>query len=110
MADGKETGEPVVGPELKLVIAGPGSPRSEVKLTRDRTIVGRAPGCDVVVDDPDVLPEHFALERTPNGFQLTRLPGPAAVRVNGEIASQRMIHNGDEIEIGHTTLRVTGLQ
>ena len=36
-------------------------------------VIGRGPGCDVVVDCDDVLPEHARLERTPDGLRVLAL-------------------------------------
>ncbi len=71
MAEGSDDGA------LGLLVASTGR---RLQLKAGRTIVGRAPGCDVVLDDPAVQPEHFAVQHTRDGFQLMRLPAPDRTR------------------------------
>lgn len=92
------------GVEVKLLVSPRVGAATEFAVHSDRVIVGRAPGCDLVLDDPGILPEHFAIELADGAHVLTRLPGPATVRVNGEIVGHRQLRSGDEIELGGVTI------
>jgi pSer/pThr/pTyr-binding forkhead associated (FHA) protein len=68
-------------------------------------ILGRAAGNDLRLDDVDMWREHAALERNELGVTI-RSAGTHAVDVNGErVASARLLHDGDTVTLGATSMR-----
>ena len=68
-------------------------------------ILGRAAGNDLRLDDVDMWREHAALERDEIGVTI-RSAGTHAVDVNGErVASARLLHDGDTVKLGSTSMR-----
>jgi DNA segregation ATPase FtsK/SpoIIIE, S-DNA-T family len=89
------------------VTAGPAVGRV-VPLRHDVT-VGRAAGCTIVVDDPTLSREHFALQVT-SDRRVFVVPNPAATNgtvVSGEpLAEAREARPGDVIEAGSSVFAV----
>ncbi len=55
--------------------------------------------------DPAVEREHAQIERTAQGYVLRNLAGSGATKVNGVACqSERILHDGDRIELGRTFL------
>ena len=40
---------------------------SQYLLTKEKTILGRGSGCDIVIDDPGISRKHLEIDVTPNG-------------------------------------------
>ena len=36
-------------------------------LTKDKTVIGRGSGCDIVIDDPGISRKHLEIDITDNG-------------------------------------------
>ena len=69
---------------------------------RGRIRVGRAPACDIVLDDPAVAPHHCTLEFTRQGLCLRAQAG-AQVSVNDQAlraSAPQILSQGDLITIG----------
>lgn len=73
-------------------------------IYKDSTIIGSSPKCDIpIFKDPQVLPQH-ALIRAENGrYSVHSLQSGAAIYVNQQPVSCRVLRNGDVITIGGTT-------
>ena len=58
-----------------------------------------------IFGDPAVERSHAEIERTPQGYVLRNLAKSAATKVNGAVCpSERVLHDGDRVELGHTLL------
>ncbi len=99
-----------------FVVLDAGRPRAGTRhLLRgiECTVVGRgsAParrdGSNLRIDllDPHLSIEHVALERALGGWTLRDLGSKNGVIVNGERTGQRVLSDGDWIEVGETFLR-----
>ena len=67
--------------------------------------VGRAPACDLQLEEHGVWNEHFHITLNPGaGFVLETLPD-ALVTANGQPAQRVVLRNGDVIEIGALKLQ-----
>jgi hypothetical protein len=65
---------------------------------------GRSEPSTVRVDDPEAAGQHIRIEPTPDGFMLIDLGSPQGTRVNGRLVKHLLLHHGDEIAIGHSTI------
>ena len=55
-----------------------------IPLTGDRLVIGRAPDCDVVIEDAASSRRHCCIERTsPASFRLKDLKSSNGTRLNG---------------------------
>jgi predicted component of type VI protein secretion system len=76
----------------------------ETTLHADRTTLGRAPGCDVVLDDPGVAPRHASILRTDRGWLLVDESGGLGVWVDDVSVANHFLREGETLRLGSTEL------
>jgi len=69
-------------------------------LANGGSLVGTAPGCQIVVADPAVAPKHCKIVRSPQGFVVTDLSGGAGTIVNGAKVKDHLLRDGDVLQVG----------
>jgi len=67
-------------------------------------VVGRAPDCDVVVDDPSVSAHHARLRWDRGGITVEDLESANGTFVGGRMISSARIRPGDELVVGRVPL------
>jgi len=73
----------------------------EIELVTGEKLIGRAPECDIVIDDPLVSRQHARL--TCDGVEvfLEDLGSRNGSRINGaQLRGQTLLENGDRVQIG----------
>ncbi len=98
----EETGvlETVVeGPTL-VIRSGGGREGEAFPVANDRTTIGRAPSCDVFLDDITVSRNHAVLERDPAGVRLVDQGSLNGTYVNRERVDRIVLGDGDEVQVG----------
>ena len=89
---------------MKLEISQKGGTTHEVELPGSVVVIGRDPGCDVVLNDPKCSRRHAVLEEGPDGV-LVRDPGSAnGITVNGRRVERARLQPGDALRVGDTVL------
>lgn len=73
---------------------------TEVELTKPVTVLGRHPGCDIVVDHPAVSGRHLLFRIVGKTVYAEDLASTNGTKVNGIPASNQVIHHLDLIEVG----------
>ncbi len=74
---------------------------TQLPVTHWENIIGRAKGCDLVVDFSTVSRNHAVLTRYDDGsWSLTEIGGRGAMTVNGEPTKVCALHYGDIISLG----------
>jgi hypothetical protein len=74
-------------------------------LYHNPTIIGASPTAHIYLfKDPKVAPEHVALHRSGNGYELVQSRSDAPVNVNNTPVHRRRLVSGDQITIGDTIL------
>src|SRR5689334_17000783 len=74
-------------------------------LYHNPTIIGASPSAHIYLfKDPKVAPEHVALHRSGNGYDLVQSRSDAPVTVNNTLVHRRRLVSGDQITIGDTIL------
>src|SRR5947199_9656622 len=68
--------------------------------------IGRAPSCDIIVEDTMVSAVHATLEQVPAGYICTDQQSSNGTLVNGLRIFRALIRVGDELTIGSTGLKV----
>ncbi len=91
----------------KLTIALEDSKRSH-ELSDERITIGRAPDNLIQIDDASVSSRHAQLSLVGERYQLKDLESTNGTRVNGARVKERRLADGDEIQVGSTTLRYEG--
>lgn len=67
---------------------------------KEISIVGRAPGCDIIVNDEFVSSRHCRIEKKPNGFVLRDLQSRNGTYVNGAKITEAILNPNDHIRVG----------
>ena len=86
--------------ETKLQLASGRGAGGALKITRERTILGRGPGVDRAFDDPSMSRQHAAIEFSGTGFRIRDLGSTNGILVNGSAVQAAELQHGDEVEIG----------
>jgi hypothetical protein len=95
-------------PKLKVVTSTESPARGELCLTNEprRWVVGRAASAHLVVADPDMSREHFAVMWEGEGrYRVRDLGSKNGLFVNGKAATDSQLAPGDEVRAGGTRLR-----
>lgn len=74
------------------------------KINVDRTQLGRAPDCEVLIEDEGVSRRHAMIERGPEGYVLWDNNSTNGVFVNGEKVGRHLLQDGDRVQIGSNTI------
>lgn len=92
---------------LGLRLVTPGRPARQVALDRP-LVLGSGPDADLAVQDPEVAPRHCEIGEARGAAILRDLGAPGGTLVNGRpVASARLLHPGDALTLGATTVTVT---
>lgn len=83
------------------VISGPDKGRS-IELRRMITLIGRAPGCDVVLGDQSTSREHGQIEQSPAGWVYTNF-SDNGTWINRKQVDRKTLADGDMIAVGRQT-------
>jgi len=86
---------------LRLVPAS-GSP---VEVKGDSALVGREPGCDVVVSDGSVSRKHARLERRGSGWAVVDQGSANGTFLDSQRVAEAAIQSGQEIRFGQVAFR-----
>ena len=74
-------------------------------LYHNPTIIGASPNANIYLfKDPKIAPEHVALHRVGNGYELVQTRNDAPVSVNNLPVHRRRLVSGDQIIVGDTIL------
>ncbi len=76
-------------------------------LNKDAVIVGRARGCDIVLDAPDISTLHCVVTRTSGGYTIRDCGSRAGTRLNGDSIQEATIRDGDVVQIGPFSFEVS---
>src|SRR4051794_31674901 len=72
-----------------------------VTISRDATaLFGSDPKCDVVLNDPQVLPFHSRLRWKAGKYRAEAFPEANALTINGKKVVAASLAQGDEIKVG----------
>ncbi len=90
-----------------------GLPAGSIRLTDGRRItigaqslvLGRLPECAVVLNDPNVSRRHAEIRRRGSDVLVVDLGSTNGTRVNGVRVKEQLLNDGDEIEVGTSTVR-----
>jgi len=83
-----------------LVLMTGGKAGERYRLVKEKTIIGRHPGCDIVVDSGSVSRQHASIEMKDGGWWVEDLGSRNGTIVNGEILTeQHRLEAADEIGV-----------
>lgn len=90
-------------PKIVIMMDGVGS--REVKLTKERTTLGRRPYNDIVIEHLAVSGEHAVFLMQSNEVAIEDLNSTNGTFVNGKGVKRQLLQNGDILEIGKYKVR-----
>ncbi len=89
----------IEGPAL-VVRSGGGRSGETFTLEHDRTSLGRAPECEVFLDDVTVSRRHAVITRGDDGFTLHDEGSLNGTYVNRRRVESAKLEDGDEVQVG----------
>lgn len=92
--------------KIDLIIKHPDGTTEELKDLPLPLIFGRAPDCDVVLNDASVSRYHFSIEEIENSIWVKDLDSRNGTFVNSERIKSRTLGSGDTIQAGGTIIKV----
>ena len=92
------------GGEL-VVLDDAGEPKERISITRTPVAVGRLSTNDIVLSDPNISRRHAELRREGGRWVLVDLGSTNGTVVNGKLAKEHVLKDGDEISFGTSRLR-----
>lgn len=91
-------------PQL-LVLDPSGAPVERISVTRDPIVIGRIANSDVVLSDPNVSRRHAEIRRDGDRWMVVDLGSTNGTLVNGKLAGEHVLHDGDRLTIGTSELQ-----
>src|SRR3954469_6888542 len=92
----------------RIWISASGEAPHSVALAGDKTVVGRSPEADVVLEDEAVSWNHLEIERRGHVLRATDLDSRNGTAVNGEpLDRPRRLRDGDTLIVGGHRLEVS---
>jgi len=89
----------------KLILSMDGVVLKEQLLNKERTLIGRKPHNDIVIDNLAVSSEHAAIITILNDSFLEDLDSTNGLTVNASVTKKHFLQNGDLVEIGKYKLK-----
>jgi ABC-type transporter Mla subunit MlaD len=83
-----------------LVVKCGNTKRKYRPLDRDVLILGRAPGCDLGLDAPDVALVHCLIVKAPDGWRVRDCTGRGGTRLNGKSVQDGVLGDEDVLQVG----------
>ena len=87
-----------------IVLDGRGDPSERISITRQPVVIGRMSTSDVVLADSNVSRRHAELRRDPEGWLLVDLGSTNGTLVNGKLAREHRLKDGDRLSFGTSEL------
>jgi pSer/pThr/pTyr-binding forkhead associated (FHA) protein len=81
---------------------------SRFLVTADGVTIGRSPESSIFLDDVTVSRKHASIEKSGDSFTFTDSGSLNGSYVNNESVAKRVLHSGDEIQIGKFHLLFIG--
>jgi Inner membrane component of T3SS, cytoplasmic domain len=91
---------------MKFEISYPGGATHEVELAASLAVLGRDPGCDIVLNDSKCSRRHAIVEDGPEGLVVRDSASANGVYVNGRRVDQAPLRPGDVLRLGEVELRL----
>lgn len=73
-------------------------------LTKEKTVIGRGSGCDIIIDDPGISRHHMEIDITPNGVIARDLGSTNYMYIEGHQVPVATLLDGNTITIGRTRI------
>jgi len=88
---------------LRLIPAAGGG---AVEIDKDKTLVGRDPGCEIVISDGSVSRKHALLDRRTVGWFVIDQGSANGTFLDSQRVAESELHNGQELRFGAIAYKV----
>jgi DNA-binding NtrC family response regulator len=92
----------------RVIVAGGPDAGTEKEFGETAFLVGRAPDCNIVLNDSSVSARHASLERTPQGIRVRDLGSHNGTFVDDQRIEVMMVTAGARIRLGRSALLLAG--
>jgi hypothetical protein len=93
---------------MKFEISHRGGTAHEVELAGSVVVIGRDPGCDIVLNDPKCSRRHAVIEDGPEGIAVRDSGSANGISLNGRRVEQAPLRPGDVLRLGDTQVTLLG--
>jgi serine/threonine-protein kinase len=104
-ADASEDVSPL--PKVTIHVARGRSSTTSREMNGRSLLLGSGPQCDIQMRSPDVAAKHALITRGADGVIIRPLDAEHPLIVNGSVAQEQELRQGDSIKLGPFELRVT---
>jgi pSer/pThr/pTyr-binding forkhead associated (FHA) protein len=94
-------------PQPALIVTHGNTTNRHRTLKGDTMILGRARGCDVRLEAPDISEIHCVLTRLGDGLHIRDCNSRNGTRVNGDPVKDAVLQDGDVLQIGLFSFQVS---
>jgi hypothetical protein len=77
------------------------NPRQRIHLTKESTLVGRNPACDITLDHGSISRQHCLMQISDRGLHVKDLGTTNGTKINGVNITEGYINPGDQLTMGH---------
>jgi hypothetical protein len=91
---------------MRFQISYQGGTTHEVELPGSVCVVGRDPGCDIVLNDSKCSRRHAVIEDGPAGLSIRDAGSANGIFVNGRRVEKAPLKPGDRVKLGEVQLRL----
>ncbi len=81
-----------------------------IEINKDRTLVGRDPSADVVLNDPSVSRRHAVIEWRAQGWVVVDQRSANGTWINGHRMDEALLQGGEELRLGAVAFEVGVVQ
>jgi hypothetical protein len=85
----------------RLTLISVADPDKRYRLARATNVIGRNPGCDIMVPDPSISRQHCVLQLTDRGLHVKDLNTVNGTKINGTAMKEGFVNVGDKLTVGH---------
>jgi len=93
---------------VKFEVSYPSGAKNEVELEGTSALLGRDPGCDLVLNDVKCSRRHAIIEAGPEGMLIRDNGSANGIYVNGKKVDSAPLAEGDQIRLGQILVTVLG--
>ncbi len=98
---------PAESPAPALIVTHGNTANKHRPLKGDTMLLGRARGCDLRLESPEVSEVHCVLVRGPDGLRVRDCSSRTGTRLNGQPIREAMLHDGDTLQVGLFSFEVS---
>jgi hypothetical protein len=91
---------------MRFEISYTGGTTHEVELPGQLCVVGRDPGCDIVLNDAKCSRRHAVIEETADGVKVRDSGSANGIYLNGKKVESSLLRPGDTLRMGEVKLRL----